>query len=104
MYLPRSEWAVIYWDYSVAAVVRRSAVPAAWLAEREYRYLRPADSLNIVAPLLAGELPLSAVKTEMQRYVRFHKATGVNSVNGDVMNFVAGLEKICAAKGSKCAK
>ena len=104
LYLPRSEWAVIYWDSSVAALVRRAAVPAAWLAEREYRYLRPADSLNIVAPLLAGELPLSAIKKEMQRYVRFHKAGEVNSVNGDVMNFVAGLEKICAAKGSKCAK
>ncbi len=104
MYLPRSEWAVIYWDYSVAALVRRSAVPAAWLAEREYRYLRPADSLNIMAPLLAGELSLSEIKKERQRYLRFHKAGGAKSVNADLIDFVGGLEKMCAAKGARCAK
>ncbi|OGR45334.1 MAG: hypothetical protein A2X35_03575 [Elusimicrobia bacterium GWA2_61_42] len=101
-YLPRSEWAVVYWDYSVAALVRRSAVPAGWLAGREFRYLRPADSLNLVAPLMGGELPLSAVRREALQYLKNHPTSGDSSPAADIMSFMGGLETLCAQKGTRC--
>jgi hypothetical protein len=103
-YLPHREWAEVYWDYSIIAFVRRSAVPAAWLAAHELRYLRQGDSLNIVAPLLAGDLRLSEIKKEEQIYLRDHSPEGENSVNGPVINFVKELEQLCARKGAKCRK
>ena len=58
----------------------------------------------MVAPRLAGELPLSELKKERQRYLRHHLAGVPNSASADVINFVDGLEKMCAQKGAKCAK
>ena len=102
--LPRRDWAVVYWDNSVAALARRTAVPAAWLAEHEYRYLRPDDTLNLVEPVLAGDIPLSALRTEMQRYLKNHQAGNEDSLSSGVIRFVREMEKLCARKGSKCAK
>jgi hypothetical protein len=103
-YLPRRDWAVIYWDYSIVAVVRRKAVPAGWLAAREFRWLRPADTLNLVAPLLAGDIPLSEIRRETALYLRAVPAGIDNSPAADVADFAAGLEKLCGAKGAKCRR
>ncbi len=103
-YMPRRDWAVVYWDYSTAALVRRSAVPAAWLASHELRYLRPGDSLNLPAPLLAGEIPLHELRRELDVYLRGHSANHDKSVNGEVISFMKQLEALCAQKGAKCAK
>lgn len=103
-YLPRKDWAVVYWDYSTAVLARRSAVPAAWLAEHEFRWLRPGDTLNLPGPLLAGELPLRELRLELDRYLRWHTAGHDRSVNAEVTAFVKELEALCAEKGAKCAK
>ena len=95
---------MIYWDASVAAVVRRSAVPPGWLARREFRYLRPGDELNLVAPLLAGEIPLKELNNELLVYLKDHAAAEDDAANGGLIRFVSGLEKLCGAKESKCAK
>lgn len=103
-YLPRRDWAVVYWDQSITALVKRSEVPAAWLAAHELRYLRQGDSLNVTEPVLAGDLPMSEVKRELQVYLRSHSPDGEYSVNGALINFVKDLERLCARKGSKCRK
>jgi len=102
-YLPRKEWAVIYWDYRVAAVVRRSAVPAAWLSEREYRYFRPADSGNIVLPVLEGEIRVSDLEKEIRRYLKNNTAYYEDSsVTAEVLNYQAAIETLCKDKNAKC--
>lgn len=103
-YLPREDWAVVYWDYSTAALVRRAAVPSAWLAEHEFRWLRPGDTLNLPGPLLEGEIPLSELRLELDRYLRWHTAGHDKSVNSEVTAFAKELEALCAKKGAKCAK
>ncbi|MCM2268347.1 MAG: hypothetical protein NDI60_11315 [Elusimicrobiales bacterium] len=103
-YLPRAEWAVVYWDYSVAALVRRKTVPASWLAGKEFRYLRPADTLNLVAPLLAGQIRLSDVRKEARMYLESNKAAWEHSPRADIESFMNGLEKLCARKGAKCRR
>ena len=47
---------MVYWDHAVAALVRRAAVPAGWLKERELRWLRPGDSANLPAPEIIAAL------------------------------------------------
>lgn len=103
-YLPRKDWAVVYWDYSTAALVRRNAVPDAWLAGHEFRWLRPGDTLNLPGPLVAGGIPLRELRLELDRYLRRHTAGHDKSVNGELIGFVKGLEALCAQKGAECAK
>ena len=103
-YLPRSDWALVYWDNVCAAFVRRSAVPAAWLKERELRYLRPGDTLNLVEPVLRGELPLSELRREAGIYLRNHPAGHAYSLNAQLEAYMGSLEALCAKKGAKCAK
>ncbi len=102
-YLPLTDWAVIYWDHTSAALVRRNSVPAGWLAAREFRYLRPGDTASLEQPLLTGEVPLSELRRELQLYLRGH-STGYDAESGRVIDVVHGLEALCAQKGAKCAK
>lgn len=102
-YLPRRDWAVIYWDYYSAVLVRRGSVPGDWLAAREFRYLRPGDSLNLAGPLAAGEIPLGELRRERELYVRSHTAGQEGALIGEVIRFVNRLEALCAEKGTKCA-
>lgn len=102
-YLPRAQWAVVYWDYSIAALVRRSAVPAPWLKERELRWLRPGDSQNLIQPLLAGEVPLPQLRRELDVYLRT-SVEPARSAGEDLKLFVRQLEELCAKKGAACAK
>ena len=102
-YLPRRDWAVIYWDNGVAALVRRASADPRWLAEHEYRYLRPGDTLNLVEPALAGQVPLAALRAEMRRYLKNHEAGHATSLNSGVISFMRGMEELCARKGARCA-
>ena len=101
-YLPKKEWAVIYWDYRVAAVVRRSAVAPAWLAAREYRYLRPADVPNLAAPVLAGDVPLSGLERELRLYLGSHPGGREALANTAIVDFCEKIRSACAKKGAAC--
>lgn len=102
-YLPRAQWAVVYWDYSIAALVRRSAVPAPWLKERELRWLRPGDSQNLLPPLLAGAVPLTELRRELDLYLRT-SVEPAKSAGEDLKLFVRQLAELCSKKGAACAK
>jgi len=101
-YLPKKDWAVVYWDYRVAALVRRSAVPAAWVAAREYLYLRPTDVPNLASPVLAGEIPLSGLDRELALYLGSHPGGKEAPSNTSLVNFCRLLKEACAKKGAKC--
>lgn len=101
-YLPKKDWAVVYWDYRVAALVRRSAVPAAWVAAREYFYLRPTDVPNLASPVLAGEIPLSGLDRELELYLASHPGGKEAPSNTSLVNFCRLIKEACAKKGAKC--
>ncbi len=67
---PRADWALVYWDADAIVVVRRQAVPARWLAEHEYRWIRPFDLHEASLYLTAGVVPLKSVEAEVERYRR----------------------------------
>lgn len=102
-YLPRRDWAVVYWDRAIAALVRRTAAPPGWLQERELRWLRPGDGANLSAPLLAGEIPLAALRRERDIMLGWRRdAEGY--AGADAARRVEELEALCAAKGARCAR
>ncbi len=101
-YLPKKDWAVVYWDYRVAAVVRRSALPAAWVAEREYRYLRPLDIPNLAQPVLAGEVSLSGLDRELRLFLDSHPGGKKASSNTALVSFCEKIKAACAEKGARC--
>ena len=67
---PRAQWALVYWDSDAVVLVRRSAVPAGWLARREFRCLRPHDLRQIGLYVVGGALRLQDVEAEIARYRR----------------------------------
>lgn len=68
--MPRSDWALVYWDYSAMVVVRRSKVPADWLKPHEFRFLWPRDLRHLGLLIMSGEVSLKDVSTEIDRYQR----------------------------------
>lgn len=67
-YLPRSNWALVYWDEKTLFFVRRGAVPAEWLKAHEYRYLLPRDEDAFADALGRGEIPAAPLAEENQRH------------------------------------
>ena len=92
---------MVYWDYSTAALVRR-AVPAAWLAGHEFRWLRPGDTFNLPGPLLAGA-PLRELRRELTGTCAGIRPTTTVRERRSA-GFCEGSEALCAEKGAKCAK
>lgn len=101
-YLPEKDWAVVYWDSRSLALVRRAAVPPGWLKQKEYRYLRPGDLSNLVAPVTEGRLPLKALGEEVERYIKNTPASYPTSLNARVDNFWKNLRELCRDKKSNC--
>ncbi len=67
-YMPRSSWALVYWDAKALAFVRRKAVDPRWLAAREFRYVRPHDDAAREEALASGEISRRAVEREFARH------------------------------------
>ncbi|HBA61227.1 MAG TPA: hypothetical protein DCZ92_10510 [Elusimicrobia bacterium] len=102
-YLPKKSWAVVYWDRRVAALVKRAAVPAGWLAANEYKYLRPLDLGNLAEPVLAGELPLSEIRKELDHYQAGRKSPDELSGAPEAAALLNEFEIACRRPGAKCA-
>lgn len=66
--LPRERWALVYWDAQALVFVARDKVPAAWLAEREYRWHLPDDEPALKDARERGEIPPEALASERERW------------------------------------
>jgi hypothetical protein len=67
LWFPTERWAMVYWDDVAMVVVRRSAVPAAFVADHEYRILHPDDLDHVLATLSAEPNLLPAATAELRR-------------------------------------
>ena len=67
-YMPKDQWALVYWDGQALLFVARRAVPSAWLAEHEYRYARPHDEAARKEALRLREIPAAASAAEDERH------------------------------------
>jgi hypothetical protein len=68
--MPRSEWALVYWDSRAVLLIRRAKVSAEWLKTREYRLLRPHDTRFLGLLIASGAVPIADVQAEITRYER----------------------------------
>ena len=66
---PPGRWALVYWDANGHAFLRRSAFPAPWVREREFRWFRPDDLDAAAAHARGGAAGLAEVSAEVERFV-----------------------------------
>ncbi|MCX5797377.1 MAG: hypothetical protein NTY77_17945 [Elusimicrobia bacterium] len=88
--MPAKDWALVYWDDISLVFVRRRAVPSAWLAAREFRYLRPGDLQIVGLKTVSGMIPLDAVAAEAARY---RKEIGAPAETARINAWLAVLKK-----------
>ena len=69
-YAPRKTWALVHWDETALLFVRRASVPAGWLKDHEYRYVRPRDSAAFAEAVERKEIPQAKVAEEVSRHER----------------------------------
>lgn len=67
-YFPKDKWALVYWDDQALLFVERRAMPAAWLASHEYKWLRPRDEAAFQDALKSGKIPKSELEAEKKRH------------------------------------
>ena len=108
-YLPRKDWAVVYWDMKTVVLAKRGAVDPAWLAGREYKHLRPDDMQNAAAAALEGDIKMAEIREEAQRFSALAAAgpagvcSGAAPAAGAYMaDWLKLLESVCVQKGAKC--
>lgn len=115
-YLPKKDWAVVYWDAKVVALVRRGLVEAGWLAANEYQLLRAGDMNNVAEAALEGEVRMTEIRAEARRFMaRAEPAPapaacdcgmpgsfGAEGGKAYMADWLDLLEKRCKEKGAKC--
>ena len=104
LYLPKKDWAVVYWDRRVAAIVRRSGVPGTWLAAHEFKYLRPLDMKNLAEPVMAGEIKIPDLQAELRRYAEDHRARDEYSAAAETAYYVKSIMEHCGGRGARAGK
>ncbi|MBI5882046.1 MAG: hypothetical protein HZB91_02960 [Elusimicrobia bacterium] len=65
---PKERWALVYWDEQSLLIVDRRKAPAKWLAEHEYRWVRPFDDEAFAEALERKEIPANKVAAEKKRH------------------------------------
>lgn len=101
VYFPPEDWAVIFWDRSLAVFVRRTALPPFRLNSMELRYLRPGELGNALELARAGLAPLPVLRDEARRLLLF-QADSRASAAAAVGAWLKALEKACAEPGAAC--
>ncbi len=67
-YLPRSRWALVYWDEQALVFVDRAKARPEWLAAHEYRWTFPGDDAARDDARARGEIPRAAAAAESARH------------------------------------
>ncbi|MBI4425298.1 MAG: hypothetical protein HY554_16330 [Elusimicrobia bacterium] len=69
-FMPRADWALVYWDRDGSAFVRRSSAPRAWVERREYRLYRPGDLEAAELLVRDGLARPEELRAERERWLR----------------------------------
>jgi hypothetical protein len=69
-FMPRSEWALIYFDAKALLFLRRTSANAQIIADLEYRYVRPGDRAALRDALARGEIDVALLERERARHAR----------------------------------
>lgn len=98
LYLPKKDWAVAHWDKKVVILLKRNAVGAKWLKEREYKLLRAEDTENLAILALEGEVEFSAIEKEVEFYLKSNNADLKDSLNENIKEWWNNLSRFNKAK------
>jgi hypothetical protein len=67
---PKERWALVYWDEQALVFMDRRKAPASWLAEHEYRWIRPFDDAAFQDAMSRKEIPVDKAEAERERHER----------------------------------
>ncbi|MBI3547571.1 MAG: hypothetical protein HY078_00825 [Elusimicrobia bacterium] len=71
-FLPKPDWALVYWGHQGLVFVRRAAFDKAWIAPREFRYVRPDDLRTAEIMVKQRLVPRGEVAAEVERFLRLN--------------------------------
>jgi hypothetical protein len=66
-FMPQARWALVHWDPDALVFVRRDKAPSEWLADREFRYMRPGDEAWVRHQIDKGVLSREALRHDTER-------------------------------------
>ena len=69
-FMPRKDWALVYWDDKALFFVKRGSVSPSWLKQHEYRLWHPHDSAALQDALNRREVSQSRLEKEQERHLR----------------------------------
>jgi hypothetical protein len=69
-YMPRRDWALVYWDARNLIMVRRGVADPEWVRRHEYRWLWPDDEPYVQAMQAEGRVSREALRMEAGRLGR----------------------------------
>jgi len=67
-FVPKTDWALVYFDEQALAFIRRTKAPPAWLKEREYTLYRPGDAEAAKWLIKDGNAQASVLAAEKLRH------------------------------------
>jgi hypothetical protein len=67
-FLPRQNWALVYWDRQGEIFVRRKAFPGKWIEANEYRIFRPFDQTATGLLVRSEAVPWDRFSREIERF------------------------------------
>lgn len=68
VFMPKAEWALVYWDEKALIFVRRGSVEPRWIDAHEYRLALPFDDAARNDALARGEIRREPVDAEFRRH------------------------------------
>lgn len=78
-YLPKTKWALVFWDDKALIFVRRGSVPRDWLNRHEFKYALPHDREARDNAVRRHEISREAVRSEFLRHALEIAELAVNS-------------------------
>jgi hypothetical protein len=81
-YMPKSKWALIYWDEQSLIFVRRAAFQGKWLLNHEFKYALPYDYAARNDAINRKEIPLKTFQVEILLH-----ALEINQLQKDLAKF-----------------
>ncbi|MBI4387046.1 MAG: hypothetical protein HY551_06665 [Elusimicrobia bacterium] len=76
VYMPKEQWALVYWDDQALVFLKRPASMKAslWMLKHEYRYARPFDEEALADAVRRREIPKGVLEEELERHAREQRA------------------------------
>ncbi len=93
-YLPKKEWALVYWDKKIIVFVKRNQISKIWLAKNEFKLLKPEDTVNLAISAIEGKTNLKEIQKEVSLYLSNNWAFSESGAGDKILEWWRTLRKV----------